>query len=166
MNFCRLLVVGFVLMSLNPANAQGLAWRQYESSAWSYRIQYPEIFNLVTDAPESGGATITTPDGQARLLVLGGPNVRQGGSRELADDLALVDDVHQVTYRRVTNDWIVLSGYLADESGARTDIIFYQRIELSPDRERVAGFRLEYRAAMRGTLDHLIGNIGRSLAVN
>ena len=168
MRLNRLLALGaFVAAALafTAAAAQSSGWQAYENPAWGYRVQYPDyLFSAFSEAPENGGATITTPDGVARLSLFGGPNVRGGGPRELADDLSLLQDIHQVTYRRVADDWVVLSGYLADDAGAN-DIIFYQRIEVSPDGERIAGFSLEYPVAMRASVDHLIGAMGRSLRV-
>lgn len=165
----RLLALGSFVLALlvfTQAGAQAPGWTAYENPAWGYRIHYPEqLFSLFFEAPENGGATITTPDGQARLSLFGGPNVRGGGPRELADDLSLHPDIHQVTYRRVAGDWLVLSGYLADGAGGEAETIFYQRIGLSPDGQRVAGFSLEYPVAMRGAVDYLIGTMGRSLRV-
>lgn len=167
MKIDRLFALIFLLAALAcPASAQEAGWRVYENPAWGYRIQYPEqLFSVFVEVPENGGATISTPDGQARLSLFGGPNVRGGGTGELADDLSRVQDIHEVTYRRVTRNWVVLSGYLSDETGAATDTIFYQRIDFSPNGERIAGFSLEYPVAMRGALDHLIGAMGRSLNV-
>jgi hypothetical protein len=168
MRLNRLLALGaFIVAALVfvPAAAQAPGWQVYENPAWGYRVQYPDwLFSLFTDAPENGGATITTPDGAARLTLFGGPNIRGGGPEAIADDLALLPDIQQVTYRRVARDWMVLSGYLTDETTG-ADTIFYQRVELSPDGERVAGFSLEYPVAMRGAVDHLIGAMGRSLRV-
>jgi hypothetical protein len=164
---CLLALVAFITAALAvvPAAAQSSGWQVYENPAWGYRVQYPEyLFSLFADAPENGGATITTPDGAARLTLFGGPNIRGGGPDAIADDLALLPDIEQVTYRRVARDWMVLSGYLTDQATG-ADTIFYQRLELSPDGERVAGFSLEYPVALRGAVDHLIGAMGRSLRV-
>jgi hypothetical protein len=164
----RLLAPIFLLaaaLSL-PASAQVPGWSAYENPIWGYRVHYPaQLFTVVAEAPGHGGVTISTDDGQARLSLFGGPHLPGRSTLELADDLSIVPEIYEVTYRRVTQNWIVLSGYLSDGTGAASDIIFYQRIAVSPDGERIAGFSLEYPVALRGNVDHLIGTIGRSLRI-
>lgn len=147
-----------------PSSAQLSGWRTYADSDWGYRVHYPaHLFEALQETPENGGAVLLTADGEARLFMFGGPNALGGGPRELADDLSTIEDIHRVTYRRVADDWVVLSGYLADGPDGAPGSIFYQRIEFSPDRENLSGFRIEYPPSMRDTFDALIGRIGRSL---
>ena len=134
-------------------------WRQYENPKWHYRIAYPQyLFQPPVRDDAQGGITLLSEDGEAQLFIFGGMNRDRENPVSLAHGLGTLDDVHEVTYRRVASDWLVLSGYLADSGN-----IFYERVELSRNGERLAGFRLEYPATQRPLYDHLIGQIGRSL---
>ena len=163
----RFLLLGLALLlpaGTTPSSAQLSSWLTYANPDWGYRLQYPaHLFIAPEESPENGGAILSTPDGQAQLFMFGGPNATGAGPRELADDLSTLEEVHRVTYRRVAEDWVVLSGYLADGPDGGTGSIFYQRIEFSRDRENLSGFRIEYPAAQRNKFDALIGRIGRSL---
>jgi hypothetical protein len=156
--------LAFPIGASSTSVAQLASWRTYANADWGYRLQYPaHLFIAPEDSPENGGAILSTPDGQAQLFMFGGPNATGGGPRELADDLSTLEEIHRVTYRRVADDWVVLSGYLADGLDGAPGSIFYQRIEFSRDHENLSGFRIEYPPALRDTFDTLIGRIGRSL---
>ena len=157
-----LLVAGLSDLSVGTAGAaQGWAW--YEDPQWGYRVEYPAyLFPQSDPADEGGTATLTSPDGRAKLLFFAGPNRLQLDTKGVARELAKVDAL-VVTYRRVADDWVVLSGYFDHDPAGLGDTIFYERVKVSPDRSAMAGFRLEYPADKRPEIDHLIGRIGRSL---
>jgi BA14K-like protein len=159
--FFSFLLFGLTNFYVGTAGAaQGWAW--YEDPQWGYRVEYPAyLFPQADPADQRGTTTLTTPDGRAKLLFFAGPNRLQLDTKVVARELAKVD-VRVVTYSRVADDWVVLSGYVAQGSGSR-DTIFYERVNVSPDRRAMAGFRLEYPADKRREIDHLIGRIGRSL---
>ena len=137
--------------------AQDWAW--YEDPQWGYRVEYPAYLFPQTDpADERGTVTLTSPDRRAKLLFFAGPNRLQLDTKGVARELAKVDAL-VVTYSRVADDWVVLSGYV----NQGPDIIFYERVKVSPDGSAMAGFRLEYPADKRPMIDHLIGRMGRSL---
>jgi hypothetical protein len=144
--------------------ASGVAradWRTYDNRDIGYSIAYPaELFGPPVADPAQGGLTLTSDDGEARLFIFGGPNRDRETVASLAEGLADLDDVHRVTYRRISGNWFVLSGYLAGSGD-----IFYERVALSRDRRVLAGFRLEYPSSDRKTFDHLIGRLGRSLVL-
>ena len=156
--FLGSLLVGLTNFYVGTAGAaQGWAW--YEDPQWGYRVEYPAYLFPQTDpADERGTTTLTSRDGRAKLLFFAGPNRLQLDTKGVARELAKVD-ARVVTYSRVADDWVVLSGYV--DQGP--DIIFYERVNVSPDRRAMAGFRLEYTADKRPVIDHLIGRMGRSL---
>jgi hypothetical protein len=152
------------LASISVLNAQ-IGWRGYENPDVGYRLRYPaELFDEPKVDAAHNGLALTGSDGQARLFVFGGANELGSTSHELARDLSVMDDLHHVTYSRVISKWLVLSGYLADAQGGQGDI-FYERVAISDDRRRLAGFRLEYPPTQRARFDHLIGQMGDSLAL-
>ena len=143
--------------------AQGLGWQTYQDATLGFQIEYPAAIFVNTTYDETGGVTLSTADGRARLQITGGPNALNLTPSEAADELARSPDVREVTYRRIGNSWIVLSGYLRERPGGNEGDIFYARIEFSPDRRAISGFRMEYPPSYRYLIDSLIGPIGRSL---
>ena len=153
------LLCTFALSCLSSLSLAQAAWQTYQNDPFSYSISYPaDLFNEPTPDKRQGGITLDSVGGDARLYIFGGVNRGRETTFSLAHGLAGLDEVHRVTYRRVADNWFVLSGYLAGSGD-----IFYERIELNADRTFLAGFRLEYPSSLRQTFDHQIGRIGRSL---
>ena len=158
-----LLVAGLICLA-GQLSAEAAVWRTYENPSLGYQVKYPaDLFGSPELSGEHGGVTLTSRDGRARLFIFAGPNQLGSSSGKAADDLSALNDIHRVTYRRVTPQWIVLSGYLADGPAGEPGTIFYERIEFNADRRSMSGFRLEYPPAQRDQFDGTIGRIGRSL---
>jgi hypothetical protein len=148
---------GVVLFGLAGPTPAFPAWETYQNTEYHYSMQYPrELFE--GSAPDNGGITLYTPDRRALLFIFGGHNQKAEDAGELASGLANLPDIYRVTYRRVAEDWFVLSGYLSPSGD-----IFYERVELSPSGRFLSGFRLEYPVSQRWKFDHLIGRMGKSL---
>jgi len=163
-SFPALLILWLPLLTLLADRAHA-EWRSFVEPVLGYTVQYPqELFLPPSRDPSDGTVTLVGRDRQSRLLLFGGPNETKADSRELAASLSVMDDIHRVTYTRVTSHWFVLSGYLTDPSGRRGNI-FYERIAVSDDGARLAGFRLEYPEQQRSLYDHILGRIGSSLRV-
>lgn len=161
----RLLIAAVLFLALVSVGNAEVGWPVYENPDAGYRLQYPaELFDEPNVDAAHNGLALTAPDGQARLFVFGGANESASSASELARDLSVMDDLHHVTYSRVTSKWLVLSGYLVDAQGRQGDI-FYERVAISGDRTRLAGFRLEYPPTQRARFDHLIGQMGNTLAM-
>lgn len=151
-----------VLSCVQVGNASA-PWVAYINQDIGYRIQYPaDLFGEPRPDDLHNGVMLAALDEQAVLYFFGAPNDYRRTAPELAADLAAMDDIHRVTYTRVASRWFVLSGFLKGSDWAGRGI-FYERIELSTDGSRLAGFRLEYSDTQRARFDHLIGSIGRSL---
>jgi len=139
-----------------------LLWQPYVDPALGYSILYPSGLFDLPPVHEHGGITLGSSSG-AKLFIFGGPNP-EGRSPELtANQLSRVADVFQVTYRKLTQSWLVLSGYLTDGPRGTPQSIFYERIDFPRDRQTLAGFRLVYPPAQRAIFDPLIATIGNSL---
>jgi hypothetical protein len=157
-------IVGLALLvgCLNGSMAQE-TWGRYSNSEWGYQVDYPRsLFPTEYPEPDKGGAAFESRDRRARLLMFAGSERDLGDPNAVADYLSSLEDIHRVTYRRVTSRWIVLSGYISD-SGIVPGDIFYERMAFSRDGRAVSGFRLEYPPSQRSIYDHLIARIGRSL---
>lgn len=139
-----------------------LLWQPYADPVLGYSVLYPA--GLFNEPPmqEHGGITLSATSG-AKLFIFGGPN-RGGRAPDIAaKQLSGAADVYQVTYRKLTGTWLVLSGYLTDGPGRAPQSIFYERIAFSPDRQTLAGFRLVYSPIQRAIFDPIIATIGNSL---
>ncbi len=155
-------LLGALLATLTPVFAA--KWASYDNPRFGYHLRYPsDVFTRSEESQNGDGITLYSPDGQARLLVFGGHNALGQSAREMAQQLGGLDDIREVTYRRVEPHWIVLSGYLKTPQGTEGPVIFYERVEFNDDRSAISGFRLEYPVRMRDEIDDLIGPIGRSL---
>jgi hypothetical protein len=139
-----------------------LLWQPYADPVLGYSVLYPSGLFDRPAVQEHGGITLSASTG-ATLFIFGGPN-REGRSTGIAaDQLSGASDVYQVTYRKLTGTWLVLSGYLTNGSGRAPQSIFYERIAFSPDRLTLAGFRLVYSPIQRPIFDPIIATIGNSL---
>src|SRR5205823_3655959 len=128
-------------------NADG-GWRTYVDPSLSYSLAYPPSLFDGPVVREHGGITLTSSSG-ASLYIYAGPNPGGRSANTIAAQLSDGSDVYDVTYRRLTPGWLVLSGYLAAGSGQPPRTIFYERITFSPNRRFLAGFRLVYPQAQR-----------------
>ena len=152
----------FPLLWFTGGAAADLGWRNYTDSGLGYSVIYPVALFEGAPVREHGGITLASSTG-ARLYIFGGPNATGRSPDTVAAQLAGSEDVARVTYRRLTRDWLVLSGYVAGEPGEFRGSIFYERIAFSPDGRTLAGFRLVYPRNQRALFDPVIATIGRSL---
>lgn len=154
-------LLGALLASMTPSLAA--RWATYENARFGYSVRYPaDIFTRAQPSENGDGTTLLARSGMARMIVFGGLNALGHDARTMADQLAGLEDIREVTYRRVTQEWIVLSGYI-EAPQSEAPVIFYERVEFNADRSAISGFRLEYPTTMRDQIDDLIGPIGRSL---
>ena len=125
--FAATLVLAALLASVTPVLAAG--WQSYFNERFGYEISYPgELFEIADAGQNGDGVTLVSPDGRARLIVFGGYNALGHDSDTMATELSRLDDIDEVTYRRVAKGWIVLSGY-RDSPYPADPRIFYERVE-------------------------------------
>lgn len=150
----------FALVAAPPALARD--WQIYENPNAGFSLEYPAgLFATEEPSKEGDGIILKSADGEIELRAYAFNN---GDELPLAQirDIILADlDGREVTYKRIKNNWMVLSGYESGSSGARD--IFYQRLEASPDRSRFSVFEIIYPETRRAQIDGLIARIGRSL---
>jgi hypothetical protein len=150
-----------LLGCLGAASAD-LEWRAYVDPVLGYSLLYPSVLFDGASVREHGGVTITSSGG-ARLYIFGDRNSDGRSAEAVAAKVSGYEDIGEVTYRRLADRWLVLSGYIAGGPQGPPGSIFYERIAFSPDHSTLAGFRLVYSQAQRALFDPIIATIGRSL---
>jgi hypothetical protein len=132
----------------------------YRNPGWGFGMDYPASFVLdPSSVPENGdSARFWTEGRQATAVVTG---LRNGEGQSLAAVLAEAEgDIRDngrgsVTYRRVTRDWFVLSGYLADR-------IYYRRSFLARGGAVIATLWLEFPRALKPCLERAVATMSLS----
>lgn len=153
--------VALVVLSVLLAPAAGLAqpgcpWperageRSYRNTAHGFGFDHPAIFTLdPASVPEAGdSARFWTPGREATAVVNVSPNRRGLDLRALmaeAEGDVVENSRGEITYRRIRDDWFVLSGYIVGR-------IFYRRTMLLAD-GRAATLWMEFPRELRRCLD-------------
>lgn len=139
-----------------PAMASDHQWDVYANARFGYEICYPG--DLLTAQPETdnGDGRKFTGTSGAELAVWGGYNVLEQDMDAIIRDLA--DAGAAVTYRRVANDWAVVSGR---ENGD----VFYAKVLLERNAldgvDTVRTFRLRYPAGEAKTYDAVAARLAK-----
>jgi hypothetical protein len=144
-----------MLLGLPPALADCTnpgSWerRSYRNAQFGFGFDYPSVFRLdPRSVPAEGdSARFWTEDRRATAVVNAAGNA---GGRSLRDLLREAEgDVLQnaggeITYRRIRDNWFVISGYMVGR-------IFYRRTLLAAD-GTVATLWMEFPPQMRDCLD-------------
>jgi hypothetical protein len=140
---------------VQPAAAEP---RTYVNERFGTSVTFPaEIFVDHEEPPANGdGLTFISRDG-ASLAVFGMYNSLDDTPASLADRLSTDNGPsYKLTYRRVGDDWIVLSG--RDEG-----LVFYDRYEFSRD-DIIHGMSLRYPVDLKLRYDRLASEIAATLS--
>ncbi|MFC7474737.1 hypothetical protein ACFQS7_10255 [Dankookia sp. GCM10030260] len=132
----------------------------YRNPGWGFGMDYPASFVLDPDSvPENGdSARFWAVGGRATAVLTG---LRNGQRQSLAAVLAEAErDIRDngrgsVTYRRVTPDWFVLTGYLADR-------IYYRRSFLAHGGAVIATLWIEFPPALKPCLELAVAKMSLS----
>ena len=149
----RFAILVSVALAAAPALADTLT---YGNARFGTSLSFPaEVFSDQMEAPANGdGMTWLSADG-ASLAVYASNNALNLSPTEFADQASQGQGEFEVTYRRVADDWVVLSGY---EEGK----IFYYRFEFGAD-SVIHAMLLKYPPTLRDKYDPLTGKLGSSL---
>lgn len=143
-----------VAMLAGPAGADTLT---YENARFGTFVTFPaHVFQQAMEPPPRGeGMTFLAEDG-ASLAVFAVNNALDLSPEEFADQSASVESAaSEVTYRRVVDNWVVLSGI-------ENDWIFYKRFVFGGD-DIIHGLLLRYPHSRRDSYDALVEEISASL---
>lgn len=146
-------VLAGVSMFAGTASADTLT---YENARFGTTVTFPaHVFRQAMEPPPRGeGMTFLSADG-ASMAVFAMNNALD----ETPETLALQSDSGteadgRVTYSRVSDDWVVVSGFEGEE-------IFYKRFEFGND-NIIHGLLIKYPSSRRDVYDALIGDIAES----
>lgn len=129
----------------------------YRNARFGTTLTFPsDVFTQQMEPPPNGEGMTWLSDDGASLAVYASNNALMLSPREFADQASLGSGRFEVTYRRVADNWVVLSGY---EDGQ----IFYYRFEFGAD-DVIHSMLMRYPTDLRGRYDSLTGQIGSSLA--
>jgi len=142
-----------------PVAPRGERQRTYRNSRFGYTFVYPPIFTLDPDSvPASGdGVRFWTADRRATVVVNAAPVPRTQNLRDLmaeAEGDVLLNSQGEITYRRVRDNWFVISGYMMGR-------IFYRRT-LVTGTGVVATLWMEFPRELRACLDGAVTTMSRS----
>ena len=134
------------------------AAQQYRNGTFGFSLSLAAGLSGYQSVTSPEGITLTSPDGSAVVNVFGSWN-------ETGKSLAAVVDQYKrdVPDAEFTYEWhgrnaAVLSGYQSGD-------IFYVRIEMSPDRSRVAVLNMIYAPELKRQLDSVVTRLSTSLTI-
>ena len=154
-----LLLAAAMMVALMASTAHSApALERYHNETFGFGLELPEaLLEEYRAAVSPEGITLTSPDGKAVVDIFGSPN-------EAGKSLAAVVDQFrsEMPDARITYEWrgrraAVLSGYQDGD-------VFYIRIEMSPDRSRVAVLNMVYARDLKRQLDPVVARLSSSLS--
>lgn len=129
----------------------------YVNDRFGTSIAFPiELFDSREELPANGDGVVFTSRTGASLAVFGQYNAMELTPQTMEDFLRHgIDERSTVTYRRVGDNWTVLSG-------TYPGMIFYERREFGPS-GIIHGFSLNYPQAVHSVYDPAVAAIAESL---
>ena len=130
----------------------------YKNSRYGTSVTFPaELFRQAMEPPQNGdGMTWLSEDG-ASLAVYAFNNALEASPEAFADQASepAGREGFEVTYRRVKDNWVVLSGYVEDD-------IFYDRFEFGADNV-IHAMLLRFPRTLKPVYEPHIAAMGKSL---
>ena len=154
-------ILPLIIANLFSGKAGAVEWKTYTNDTHGFSVDYPlNVFDSEKEAESGNGITLETRDKSVEFRAYGFEN-GDNLPLETVQKIILEDsDERDVTYKRIKDDWIVLSGY--EQEGDRL-MIFYQRLQASKDLSRFSAFEIIYPESERSTYDPLIKRMSHSL---
>lgn len=152
------------VLALGGASAEAApAWRSYVDQTLGFRIDLPVgSFNPTADSAERH-IQLTETDGDAQIDVYGGEDPERLTPEAFADQLANADRIADVTYRRVSRTWFVLSGHYRRADDETGTLIFYAKFMFTPDLSRFSAFEISYSVDEKRRMDPIVTRLERTL---
>jgi hypothetical protein len=159
----RLLLAGFLLLLVGPpAQAvefrKGADWRLYRNDRFGVTLWYPErFFRHERTSPGGDADLFVSRTGSARLLI--GALRNEDGHTTSSYQREIERRSYggfQVTYRRTSRDWFVMSGQGEGK-------IFYEKVIFSCVGQVINSFTLVYDVRARRVYDRVVEAIEPTL---
>jgi hypothetical protein len=165
----RLLQAGALCLVLMPPLSPAIAadcadpesWerRSYRNERFGFGFDHPSVFRLdpASVPADRSSARFWTADRRATAVVNAAPNPDGRSLRDLlreAEGDVVENSRGEITYRRIRDDWFVISGYMVGR-------IFYRRTLLLPN-GTIATLWMEFPREMRPCLDAAVTTMSLS----
>ena len=153
-----LLILVFAFASHQALSAE---WGTYSNPKYGFSVDFPQgVFDTTKESDEGDGITMETLDHSAEFRAYGFMNGDELTLKKV-QDIILQDSANRdVTYKRIKNNWIVISGY---EMEGERRMIFYQRLSASPTLSSFSAFELIYPENKRALYDPMVKHLSQSL---
>ena len=151
-------IISFCMMT---ASSVATEFATYKNDEFGFSVDFPlGIFENQKKSEAGAGITMETNDGLVEFRAYGFMNGDELPLENVQSILLEDSDGRDVTYKRIKDNWIVLSGF--EQEGDRK-MIFYQRLQASKDLTSFSAFELIYPESERSVFDPLIKRMSRSL---
>ncbi len=130
-------------------------WTYYKNGRFGFKVSYPTCMFKPGPEPEnSDGLVFTSEDGRASFTAYGSHNALDFTPQTYSDWSKR--DTDTVTYERVKQNWIVLSGY-------RGDMVFYKKTIFSCGNQIMNTVYWVYPTEQKHLYDPIVGPMTKSL---
>jgi len=138
----------FTVALTASASAASYDWSHGRDEVTGYRYAYPEaIFAPIEGDGRPGFHYFVSDDGRAKLMY--GAWDKEAGATPASLKRWMIENAggaQDLTYEPEGRNWFVVSGY-------KDDLIYYEKVMFSCDRQLVSIFAIAYPKAERATYD-------------
>ncbi|MEE9313482.1 MAG: hypothetical protein V3V02_02440, partial [Rhizobiaceae bacterium] len=135
-------VLLILLFTFTTQQLYAADWATYSNPRYGFSVDYPlDIFDTTKKAPSGDGVTMETHDGNVEFRAYGFMNGDELPLKQVQNIILEDSDGRDVTYKRIKDNWIVISGY---EMEGDVRMIFYQRLAASADLSKFSVFEMIY----------------------
>lgn len=158
MNFNKTLSTAILSAALLYSSAANADYTHYKIEQSGTSISFPSgMFNWEEELGENQTGTLFTAEDGGSLALFSYNNDGSITPKDIANNIRQnTSENFNITYERVTKNWMVQSGY-------QDDLVYYQRMEFNPS-GKIHGMLLRYPKTVRKKYDRNISKIAKSLS--
>lgn len=150
MNFCRPNLSKLLSLTMLVFTVAVASDSQYCNGRFGFCVTYPSYFGIEPDLDNGDGRIFFDRDG-LRMVASGINNVLDESVKSL--QASYLDYFDEVTYRRIKNNWFVLSGYKGNN-------IVYIKSWVGPG--SINSLHVEYPRDLKQTYDNILVQVVKS----
>ncbi len=159
MPLLKILLSAIFLFSAQQAF--GAEWGTYSNARYGFSVDYPlDVFDIQKAADNGDGITMETNDRDVEFRAYGFSNGDKLSLKEVQTIILEDSTTRDVTYKRIKNNWIVISGY---EMEGERRMIFYQRLAANSNLRSFSAFEIIYPESERAIYDPMLKHLSLSL---